>query len=82
MNSKGEISASEISEYEFCNVAWYMDIEGYPRGHGSRVRIENGKEMHAKLDPSFKRVSIGMKLSVILLMSALIALAAVILGIL
>ena len=59
-----------------------MDLEGYPRGHGSRARIDNGKELHAKLDPSFRRVCLGMKISLILFFTGFFALVAVITGIL
>lgn len=68
------ISASEVSEFSFCNVAYYLDMEGYPRGTGSSERMENGRQMHSKLEPSYKRVGLGLKITVGAMVIALISL--------
>ncbi|MDS0257106.1 hypothetical protein ApAK_05390 [Thermoplasmatales archaeon AK] len=46
MKDNRYISASEISEYVFCNVSWYMDVSGYPRNEGSSKRFEVGNRAH------------------------------------
>lgn len=43
------ISASEVSKYVFCNVAWYLDKEGAPRNRGSGVRMQKGIKSHSTL---------------------------------
>lgn len=63
MKEDGTLTASEISEYSFCSVAWYMDQNGYPRGSGSSRRLEMGREMHRKLEPRYNRVSAAVKIS-------------------
>lgn len=64
MRKDGTISASEVSEYSFCNVAWYMDSEGYPRSKVSSMRMENGKKMHKQLEPKYKRAGAAAKVSI------------------
>ncbi|HKJ96562.1 MAG TPA: hypothetical protein VJ944_02330 [Thermoplasmataceae archaeon] len=79
MKDDGTLSASEISEYSFCSVAWYMDSNGYPRSTISSKRMENGRKMHKKLEPRYKRVSIAARLSIaaiVLLSIILVAFAA------
>lgn len=64
MKEDGTLTASEISEYSFCSVAWYMDQNGYPRGSHSSKRLERGRTMHKKLEPSYNRVRIASKVTV------------------
>ena len=64
MKEDGTLTASEISEYSFCSVAWYMDSNGYPRSPYSSRRMERGRAMHKKLEPRYKRVSIASKITV------------------
>lgn len=70
MKEEDYISASKVSEFSFCNVAWYLDKEGYPRGNGSSERMENGRTMHSKLEPSYRRVGTGLKITLVALMIA------------
>ncbi len=63
MKSDGSVSASEISQYSFCSVAWYMDDNGYPRSTYSSRRMEHGREMHEKLEPRYKRSGVVSKIS-------------------
>lgn len=65
MRKDGTISASEVSEYSFCNVAWYMDKNGYPRSNVSSQRMEHGKRMHRQLEPKYRRVSMAARVSLI-----------------
>ncbi|MEM3675832.1 MAG: hypothetical protein QXV22_02110 [Thermoplasmataceae archaeon] len=50
MKDRRYISASEISEYVFCNVSWYMDVNGFPRNEGSSGRLEAGNKAHRKTE--------------------------------
>ncbi|MCL4332411.1 MAG: hypothetical protein M1148_01100 [Candidatus Thermoplasmatota archaeon] len=44
------LAASEIAQYDFCNVSWYLNREGVPRDVASNTRLVNGRQMHARLD--------------------------------
>ncbi len=48
------ISASEISEYLFCNVSWYLDREGAPRSGHSSARMQAGVRSHAAVRRSYR----------------------------
>ncbi len=48
------ISASEISEYLFCNVSWYLDKEGAPRSKHSSARMQSGVRSHAALRRNYR----------------------------
>lgn len=80
MRKDGTISASEVSEYSFCNVAWYMDNNGYPRSSFSSKRMEHGKKMHRQLEPQYKRASIAARVSMIAAVIFSLALILFILG--
>ncbi len=64
MKPDGTVSASEISEYSFCSVAWYMDKNGYPRSAHSSRRMEQGRRMHQKLEPKYRQVTLASKISI------------------
>lgn len=76
MRSDGTLSASEISEYSFCSVAWYMDSNGYPRSTQSSQRMEKGRKMHQKLEPRYRRVSVAARISIVAIVLLSIVLAA------
>lgn len=64
MKSDGTLSASEISEYSFCSVAWFYNTNGYPRSSHSSKRMDQGRRMHQKLEPRYRRAGIASRLSV------------------
>ncbi|MGP6206980.1 hypothetical protein ACNF42_02955 [Cuniculiplasma sp. SKW3] len=45
-SSKRIISASELAEYDFCNVSWYFTRNGYERSQRSTARMNQGTQMH------------------------------------
>lgn len=52
---RGEISASELAEFDFCSVAWYLDKEGYRRSRISSVHMTAGRDMHRRVSTYHKR---------------------------
>lgn len=70
------ISASEISQYEFCNVAWAMEKAGYPRSKFSSKRMSSGKNSHknrGKLDQRTRgAMKVGLLAMILLLVSAIV----------
>jgi CRISPR/Cas system-associated exonuclease Cas4 (RecB family) len=58
LGDKENISASEISEYAFCNVSWQLDREGAPRSGHSSARMKAGVRSHRKVGRSYR--STGM----------------------
>ncbi|MCL5665288.1 MAG: hypothetical protein M1315_00395 [Candidatus Thermoplasmatota archaeon] len=52
---QNEVSASEISEYEYCSVAWYMDKNGYRRSGVSSTRMISGTQMHRSAGITYRR---------------------------
>ena len=61
------VSASEISQYEFCNVAWYYQKERYPRSKISSKRMAGGRERHRKVEKSYLSLTLLVKILVIVL---------------
>ncbi len=58
------VSASEISQYEFCNVAWYYQKEKYPRSKFSSKRMATGRDRHRKLEKSYISLTILVRIMV------------------
>ncbi len=52
---RGEISASELAEFDFCSVAWYLDKEGYRRSRISSVHMTAGRDMHKSVSVFHRR---------------------------
>lgn len=52
---QNEVSASEISEYEYCSVAWYMDKNGFRRSGISSTRMLEGTQIHKSVGISYRR---------------------------
>ena len=69
------ISASEIGEYEFCSVSWYLNKEGYPRSGYSSRRMETGREMHRQVDIGYRRSNGALKAFMIVLVLLVIGAA-------
>ncbi|QRF74522.1 hypothetical protein Thermo_00003 [Thermoplasmatales archaeon] len=69
------VSASEISQYEFCNVAWYYQKEGYPRSKISSRRMASGRESHKKVEKSYVSLTLIVRILVIALVLVIAALA-------
>lgn len=59
-----KISASEISEYMFCNVSWYLDREGAPRSGHSSARMESGRRSHAVVRKDYRNTGKAIYLTV------------------
>ncbi|MCL4328139.1 MAG: hypothetical protein M1151_06780 [Candidatus Thermoplasmatota archaeon] len=57
------LAASEIAQYSFCNVSWYLNKEGVPRDVNSNTRLRTGQRMHASLD---RKVSVFRSATAIL----------------
>lgn len=66
------VSASEISQYEFCNVAWAMEKQGYPHSRISSRRMYNGRESHKNRGKREHRNRAAMKLSLLLMLFLLL----------
>jgi CRISPR/Cas system-associated exonuclease Cas4 (RecB family) len=62
----GMISASEMSEFEFCNVSWYLNKEGYPRSSYSSARMQRGVEMHRRVQSGYSNSGGAIKILLIL----------------
>ncbi len=63
MNEKNKdeyISATDISEYVFCSVAWYMDREGFPRSTKSSKRFRKGTRKHKFLLTKYAALKLGI----------------------
>ncbi len=74
--ARKNISASEIAEYYFCSVAWYMDKNGYQRETSSNKRLMTGQVSHQKLGKSIEssdRLIKGLVVGVLLLIAFLVA---------
>ncbi len=56
-----DINASEISEYAFCSVAWYLDKEGYRRSGFANTRMTTGQIAHRRMETTIRRSRVGMK---------------------
>lgn len=59
----GYIKSSELSEYIFCSVAWYLKRQGYGLEDGL---LEEGHRKHIKLGETIDRISISRKISLYL----------------
>ncbi|MFG1449044.1 MAG: hypothetical protein AAE983_00155 [Thermoplasmataceae archaeon] len=70
-NATRIIPASEISQYEFCNVAWEMDRAGVPHSTQSSVRMRRGITKHQKKERQF-RYARALSISMVILMAILI----------
>ena len=68
----GYVSASEISQYEFCNVAWAMEKQGYPHSRISSKRMYNGRENHKSRGKREQRNRATMKLALFLMLFLLV----------
>ncbi len=69
--AKRIIPASEISQYEFCNVAWEMERAGVPHSTQSSRRIRKGMNRHQKKERQFRYARV-LSLSMVILMVILI----------
>lgn len=60
------ISASEISEHEYCELAWYYKKKGVKipeeRKAEKEQRFQKGKDMHCKIeaDIEFQNIKMGV----------------------
>ncbi|MCL4345032.1 MAG: hypothetical protein M1375_01765 [Candidatus Thermoplasmatota archaeon] len=66
--SKRIVSASELAEYEFCNVSWYFTRNGYERSQRSIQRLNAGTEMHRAYDQRYsseKKRSMSLVVAII-----------------
>ncbi len=61
------VSASEISQFEFCNVAWYYQKEKYPRSRISSKRMATGRDRHRKLEKSYVSLTLMVRIMVVAL---------------
>ena len=61
------VSASEISQYEFCNVAWYYQKEKYPRSKLSSKRMAIGRDRHRKLEKTYVSLTLMVRMMVVAL---------------
>ena len=61
------VSTSEISQYEFCNVAWYYQKEKYPRSKLSSKRMAIGRDRHRKLEKSYVSLTLMVRIMVVAL---------------
>ena len=61
------VSASEISQFEFCNVAWYYQKEKYPRSRISSKRMAMGRNKHRKLEKSYVSLTLVVRIMVVAL---------------
>ena len=61
------LAASEIAQYAFCNVSWYLNKEGVARDRFSNARLQTGRVMHARLD---RKISTYSSLSIVLTVAA------------
>ena len=76
----GMISASEMSEFEFCSVSWYLDKEGYPRSGFSSQRMQRGIEMHRRVHTGYSRAGGAMKLLLVIFVVILVFVLYIYLG--
>ncbi|MHB8360869.1 MAG: hypothetical protein ACYDAO_02415 [Thermoplasmataceae archaeon] len=76
----GMISASELSEFEFCSVSWYLNKEGYPRSGYSSARMQRGVQMHRRVHSGYSHSGSAIKILIVLLVIFIIALSYFILG--
>lgn len=63
VKEKENISASEISEYLFCNVSWYLDQEGAPRSQHSSARMNAGVKSHATVKRRYRTSEVAVYLT-------------------
>ncbi len=54
-NERKIVSASELSEYDFCNVSWYFTRNGYERSPAGVQRLEKGTEMHRQYEINYEK---------------------------
>ncbi|MEM0156390.1 MAG: hypothetical protein QW597_07325 [Thermoplasmataceae archaeon] len=71
VNEQRYVSASEISEYEYCNVAWYYQKENYPRSKISSTRMSVGRARHRRVERSYNALTkilkvLGIVLAVVI----------------
>lgn len=55
------VSASEVAEFAFCSVAWYLDKEGYRRSGIANTRMTTGRIAHRRMETSIRRSKVGVK---------------------
>jgi CRISPR/Cas system-associated exonuclease Cas4 (RecB family) len=76
-DEKDYISATDISEYIYCSVAWYLDKEGFPRSKKSSRRFRRGTRKHRFLLRKYNALKVGIVVSsiiaVVLLMVIIVA---------
>ena len=66
------VSASDLSQYEYCPVQWYMDKAGFPRDSRTNTRLVTGTEMHRNLGKRTRNSSFALKGGIILLVFSVI----------
>lgn len=78
-STQSYVSASDISQYEYCPVQWYMDKAGYPRDSRTNTRLVNGTEMHRNLGKRTRNSSFALRGGIILLLFSLLMITVLIL---
>ncbi|MFG1519676.1 MAG: hypothetical protein AAE977_04280 [Thermoplasmataceae archaeon] len=66
-DAQSYVSASDISQYEYCPVQWYMEKAGFPRDSRTNTRLAAGTEMHKNLGKRTRNSSFALKGGIILL---------------
>jgi CRISPR/Cas system-associated exonuclease Cas4 (RecB family) len=61
-----DVSASEVAEYSYCSVSWYMDKEGYRRSGYANSRMTTGKVMHRRLETKLNKSRLTTRAYVII----------------
>ncbi len=59
-NKNSVISASEIGQYEYCSVAWFLQKKGYKP---ESVFLEKGLEKHKELGSTINKTERNLKKS-------------------
>lgn len=80
--SDRDVSASEIAEYSFCSVAWYLDKEGYRRSGVANSRMTTGRIAHRRMETRIRRSRVGAKVYLIGAMLAALVLILYLAGLL
>ena len=60
LNKNNVISASEIGQYIYCSISWYLQRCGY---QPDSVLLDKGKNIHIKLGNQIDKINIDVKRS-------------------
>lgn len=77
---QGEISASDLAEFDFCSVAWYLDREGYRKSKITSMAMTKGITMHRRVSAIHRRASRSMSAGIVGIAIVLALLVATFLG--